>query len=278
MAVNTAVVAHKPPYISAMRDFIEDLISRQPLDPSEAARRNMQTRRRRFYATAEVRPDPKGFAIMLDGRPIRTPARRFLATPGDALAIAIADEWRRQGEFIDPADMPLTRLANTIIDGVTAAPDTVAAEVSKYLGCDLVCYRAATPAALAARQSRHWNPVVAWAREALGARFDVNVGLMPFAQPAEALAAARTAIPREPWRLGAVHAVTTLTGSALIALMIEKGALTRDVAWAAAHVDEDWNAELWGRDELAERHRAFRFAEMAAAAAVLDQPVEAALS
>ncbi len=74
---------------------------------------------------------------------------------------------------------------------------------------------------------------------------------------------------REAWRLGALNVVTTLTGSALLALALAAGRLTADEAWAAAHVDEDWNMEFWGRDELALQRRAYRFAEMAAAAGVL---------
>jgi chaperone required for assembly of F1-ATPase len=165
--------------------------------------------------------------------------------------------------------MPMTRLANTIIDGVAAAHDEVAGVIVKYLGSDLVCYRAATPGRLVARQSLHWDPILAWAREALGAAFVTVQGITYFHQPDEAIACARTAIPRDPWRLGAVHAVTTLTGSALIALALARGDIGLDAAWAAAHVDEDWNMELWGRDELGLKRRAYRFAETEAAAKVL---------
>jgi chaperone required for assembly of F1-ATPase len=252
-----------------MRDVFADIFSREPSDPIAAARRNMRALRRRFYAGVEVREEPAGAAVLLDGRPIRTPARRPLAAPTSALAEAIAAEWAAQREFIDPAGMPRTRLANTIIDGVAAAPDEVARDVAAYLGCDLVCYRAATPQRLAARQAAHWDPVMEFARDALGAPFAVRVGVMHAAQPADAVAAAQAHIPRHPWRLGAVHAITTLTGSALIALGVATGAIGPDAAWAAAHVDEDWNLELWGRDELALKHRAYRFAEMTAAATVL---------
>jgi len=165
--------------------------------------------------------------------------------------------------------MPMTRLANTIIDGVAAAPDAVAGEIAKYLGSDLVCYRAATPQGLVARQSLHWDPILAWARAALGAGFATVHGIVHAVQPDDAVARARAAIPRDPWRLGAVHAVTTLTGSALIALALAKGDIAPDAAWAAAHVDEDWNMEFWGRDELGLQRRAYRLAEMTAAAQVL---------
>jgi chaperone required for assembly of F1-ATPase len=254
-----------------MRDILEEIRSSDPLDPGEAARRNMRALRRRFYLDAQVREDTSGAAITLDGRPIRTPGRRLLAAPGAALAEAIAAEWRRQGEFIDPAAMPLTRLANTIIDGVADKSDEVAGEVAKYLGSDLVCYRAAGPEGLCARQAAHWDPVVAWTRDALGTGFVVHQGVVHLAQPDAAIATASAAIPRDAWRLGAVHSITTLTGSALIALAMARGAMTAEAAWIAAHVDEDWNMALWGRDELALARRAYRFAEMTAAAQVLAQ-------
>jgi len=146
----------------------------------------------------------------------------------------------------------------------------VAAEVERYLACDLVFYRAPGPAGLVTRQANAWDPVLAWVREILGADFLLAQGIAFIAQPAQSLVAAGCAIPTDPWRLGAVHAVTTLTGSALIAIALARGALSVDAAWAAAHVDEDWNMEFWGRDQLALEHRAARFAEMQAATTVLD--------
>jgi chaperone required for assembly of F1-ATPase len=255
-----------------MREVFEEIFaleSLEPVDPTVAARRHMRALKRRFYTEVAVRDDAAGFAVVLDGRPIRTPARRALAAPCRPLAEAIAAEWRAQTEFIDPAGMPLTRLANTIIDGVAAVQDDVAGEIVKYLGSDLVCYRAATPERLVARQSRRWDPILAWAAAELGAEFATVRGVTHVRQPDEAIARASAAIPRDPWRLGAVHAVTTLTGSALIALALARGDVGLDAAWNAAHVDEDWNMELWGRDELGLKRRAYRFAEMRAAAEVL---------
>jgi chaperone required for assembly of F1-ATPase len=255
-----------------MRDVFEEIFALQgpePVDPSESARRNMRTLRRRFYEEVEVSDDLEGFAVMLDGRPIKTPAARVLAAPRRPLADVIATEWRAQTEFIDAAGMPMTRLANTIVDGVAAAQDEVVSEIAGYLGSDLVCYRAATPQRLVARQSLHWDPILAWAKAALGADFAIVRGIIHMPQPNDAMALASAAIPRDPWRLGAVHAVTTLTGSALIALALSQGDIGLDTAWAAAHVDEDWNMELWGRDELGLQRRGYRFAEMTAAARVL---------
>jgi chaperone required for assembly of F1-ATPase len=195
----------------------------------------------------------------------------MLAAPTAALAQAIAAEWEAQRKLVDPAKMPLTRLANTIIDGVSDAPSVVADDAAKYLASDLVVYRAEAPEGLVVRQAQAWDPVLAWARESLGAAFvPAQGGIVFVPQPAHALAAARAAIPRDPWRLGAFHSITTLTGSALIALAMANGALSVARAWSAAHVDEDWNMEQWGRDELALERRASRFAEMQAAAQVLE--------
>ena len=157
----------------------------------------MRVRRRRFYLDAQVCEEAGGAAITLDGRAIRTPARNTLNAPNTALAEGIAAEWRRQGEFIDPATMPLTRLANTIIDGVAQAPDDVAAEVTKYLRSDLLCYRATSPQGLVAREAAHWDPIVLWARDVLGARFVVGRGVVHVIQPDDAVAAAGAAIPHE---------------------------------------------------------------------------------
>jgi chaperone required for assembly of F1-ATPase len=243
-----------------------------PNDPTEAARRSTRPiLRRRFYATVTTARVPEGQAVELDRKPVRTPAGRVLAAPTPALAQAIAAEWAAQGEMIDPAKMPHTRLANAIIDGVTKRPGPIAAEVEKYLACDLVCYRADRPQGLRERQAEHWDPILAWARDALGARLRVGEGVVHLAQPEAALASARAAIPADPWRLGAVHAVTTLSGSALIALALSRGGLSAEAAWRAAHVDEDWNMEQWGRDERALERREFRFAEFSAAVAVLSE-------
>jgi chaperone required for assembly of F1-ATPase len=253
-----------------MRDLFEGIFENEPSDPTQLVRRAMRPQlRQRFYQRAEVAGGDGEFGIVLDGRPVQTPARRPLAAPNSALAQALAAEWDAQRDVVDPARMPLTRLANTIIDGVAETPAAVAAEIRRYLACDLLFYRAPGPAGLVARQAAAWDPVLAWARDALGARFMLAEGIVFVAQSPEALAAAGAVIPKAPWPLGALHSVTTLTGSALIALAFMRGALSLDAAWSAAHVDEDWNMDLWGRDALALERRAARLAEMRAAATVL---------
>lgn len=239
-------------------------------NPIEAARRAVRpTLRRRFYGEASAVAEANGYAVRLDGKPVRTPARRLLAAANRPLADVIAAEWNAQADTIDPARMPLTRLANAVIDAVAANPAPVADEVAKYLGSDLVCYRAESPEGLVARQAELWDPVLAFARDVLDARFVQVAGVMFAEQPAPAIAAARVHIPAEPWRLGAVSSITTLTGSALIALALAEGALTPDTAWEAAHLDEDWQMAQWGRDELALARRAFRRGDFDAAATVL---------
>jgi chaperone required for assembly of F1-ATPase len=253
-----------------MREIFEEIFQDEPIDPVAAARRHMRPPlARRFYDEVSISEGEGGFGLLLDRKPVKTPARRALAAPTRTLAEALAAEWRAQGEHIEPAKMPLTRLANSIIDGVAAAPVAVAAAAEKYLASDLVFYRAAEPAKLVARQSQAWDPLLDWARGALGAQFVRTEALAFVVQSEDALAAARAAIPRDPWQLGALHSITTLTGSVLIALAVLHARLSVDEAWAAAHVDEDWSMEFWGRDEVALQRRAYRFAEMQAAATVL---------
>jgi chaperone required for assembly of F1-ATPase len=260
-----------------MREILEDIREREPLDPNEVARRGMRPRfRNRFYKEVTVSQGEAGFGLALDGRPVRTPAQRPLAAPTAPLAAVLAEEWRAQREFIDPSTMPLTRLANSIIDGVADSAADVAAEVEKYLASDLIFYRAETPQGLVRSQEMAWDPLITWAQDALGAQFRTGAGVVHIPQSQDALAAAAAIIPRNKgnasdiWLLGATHSVTTLTGSALIALALLSGKLSVADAWAAAHVDEDWNMAQWGSDELALERRAYREAEMQAAARVLE--------
>lgn len=249
---------------------MRDIFEQQPGNPMTAARRAARSMlRRRFYAKVAIVAASGGHAVQLDEKPVHTPARRVLTAPKPTLADAIAAEWEAQSGLIEPAKMPLTRLANSIIDGVAEEPGLVAAEIAKYLASDLLFYGAPGPAELVARQRQHWDPVLNWAAQTLGAQFVCTAGVTHIVQPRTAVEAASTAIPDEPWCLGAAHAATTLTGSALIALALADGFISADAAWAAANVDEDWNMEQWGRDKLALERRDYRFAELKAAALVL---------
>jgi chaperone required for assembly of F1-ATPase len=222
-------------------------------------------RARRFYKDASVGEGPP-FKILLDGRPVKTPKKRALEVPTRVLAEAIAEEWRAQETMIDPRRMPLTRFANTAIDAVSDTLDAVAADIVAYAGSDLLCYRAEAPAELRRRQSQHWDPVIAWAEAALGARLKVVPGVVHVRQPDAALAAIAAAlVPHEAFRLTGLHVLTTLTGSALLALALVRGHLSADAAWAAAHVDEDYQISLWGEDAEAAARRRGRRAEFDAA-------------
>ncbi len=226
---------------------------------------------KRFYKTATVEGADGAYRILLDGRRIKTPGKRVLAVPTKSLAEAIAAEWEAQGERVDPSTMPLTRIANTVIDAVAGETEKVAADIRAFAASDLLCYRAPSNEELARRQRAAWDPVLAWARSELGTRFVLAEGVMPVAQPDETLARiAAELAPLDPYRLAALHIMTTLTGSALLALALARGRLTLEEAWAAAHVDEDWQIEQWGADSEAEARRRHRLAEFEAASRLLD--------
>jgi chaperone required for assembly of F1-ATPase len=230
----------------------------------------MTTRPKRSYRAVSVDGAAPPFRVLLDGKPIRTPARRELTLPAEALAEAVAAEWEVQGEHIDPGTMPLTRLVNSALDGVTGREGDVRADIAKFAASDLLCYRAEGPAELVRRQVQAWDPVLAWARAALGASLVVGQGIVPVAQPPAAGAAVEQALAGlDAFALTAHHVMTTLTGSALLALAHRAGRLTAEEAWAAALVDEDWQVSQWGEDAEAKARRQRRWREMEAASRLL---------
>jgi chaperone required for assembly of F1-ATPase len=252
-----------------MRELFDEVAGQSPLDPQEAVRRTTRgPQRKRFYAGAGIGETKSGFAITLDGKPIKTPSGRQVIVPARAIAEAIAAEWNAQGETIDPLTMPLTRFANSVIEGVVDKVEAVADDVAKYLGSDLLFYRAGHPEALVAREAKHWDPILFWVADTLGAHFILAEGIGHVRQPDSAVAAARAALPSDAWSIAALHVVTTLTGSALLALTLWHGVIDQDQAWAAAHVDEDWNIEKWGVDEEVAARRAARLVDFKAAAAI----------
>jgi chaperone required for assembly of F1-ATPase len=228
---------------------------------------------KRFYSQAEAAPVAAGFAVLLDGKPVRTPARSALVLPTLALAQAIAAEWDAQGELLDPSAMPLTRLANSAIDGVAPRMAEVEADAVKYAGSDLICYRADGPDSLVRAQTEAWDPLVRFAREKCGARLILCEGVTFHPQSAEALAAvaagARAHVgvgAGSQFRLAALHAMTTLTGSCIIALAVALREIDAEAGFAAAYVDEDYQMRVWGPDAEAMARRARRVDEMRAAA------------
>jgi chaperone required for assembly of F1-ATPase len=218
---------------------------------------------KRFYKAAAIEQQKAGgFAVTLDGRTVKTPAGRQLAVPTRALAEAIASEWNAQGETVLPVSLPLTKLANTAIDGVADRKSEVADEILKYATTDLVCYRAAYPEQLAALQAKAWDPILSWAGERYQAPFFTGSGIAHIAQPESSLEALRGAVASLiPFKLAALHVMTALTGSALIALAHADGYLDADRAWAAAHTDEAWQAQQWGEDFEASQRLKTRRAE-----------------
>ena len=253
-----------------MRELFDELAGKSPLDPREASRKSSRTElRKKFYTTPSAVEVEGGFAVALDGKQIRTPGKNALVAPNRALAEAMAGEWNAQAETIDPMSMPLTRLANSAIDGVAANAQAVADDIAKYFGSDLLFYRASFPEELIARQAQHWDPVLRWAADDLDAQFILTEGVMHVAQPDQAIAAACARLPKDAWPVAALHIATAVTGSALLALALKEGLLDKSQVWAAAHVDEDWNAEKWGSDGEVELRRAARLRDFEAAALVI---------
>lgn len=243
---------------------------REP-DPMHAAQKGLKAALPlRFYKEAGVIEQDGQFAVALDGRTARTPARHRLAVGSRALAEAMAAEWAAQGERIDPASMPVTRLVNSAVDGVERNRDAVAAEIVNYAGSDLLCYRAEGPDGLVRRQHEAWDPVLAWAAEDLGAPLRSGEGIIHVAQsPGVGEAIGRAVARYDAIGVAALNIMTTLTGSAVLALAVARGRLEPEAAWAAAHVDEDFQAGIWGADAEAEARRATRWRDMEAAARVL---------
>ncbi|MEJ0052769.1 MAG: ATP12 family protein [Methylovirgula sp.] len=244
----------------------------QPADPVALARRELQKALPgRFYKDVRAKPLGDGFALALDGRIAKTPAKHDLVVPTPALADAIVGEWQAQGEKIDFAAMPLTRLAFTAIDGIAGKVQAVTEDIVKYSETDLVCYRAAEPTSLVAAQAAAWDPILDFAATQLDARFVCAEGVMFVSQPEAARAAIAARVAEigggmnAPFALASLSTMTVLTGSILIALALTGGELSLFSAWAAAHVDEDFQARQWGQDREATARRNLRFADMAAA-------------
>jgi chaperone required for assembly of F1-ATPase len=221
---------------------------------------------RRFYRDAIVAAVGDGFAVTLDGKPLRTPNRNELVAPNRALAEAMAAEWRAQPGKIEPRLLPLTRLANAAIDLVAARHASIVAETAKYAETDLVCYRAAHPPELVARQARNWQPLLDWAAERYGA-LTVTTGIQPLAQPAESLAAFAAAVARyRAMELIALRLATATSGSLVIALALIEERLDADAAFAAAELDESFQIENWGADSEQMKRRAGLKEDLALAA------------
>lgn len=258
-----------------MRDILSDLEAGKQLsdeNPIVRAQKQMQAQLpKRFYEKAEVAESEGGFAVHLDGRPVKTPARNLLLLPTRAAAQIVADEFAAQEKLIDPGKMPANRLVNTAIDGIAQDPQAVFEDILRFAGTDMLCYRADSPQELVSRQTENWDPLIDW-MESLGARFALAEGVMHVEQPREAIAAFSVHMAgfKDPLALAALHTMTTLMGSAIIALAVAKGEISAEKGWAIAHIDEDWTIEHWGSDAEAIERRKNREIEMMVAARLLE--------
>ncbi len=223
---------------------------------------------KRFYKEVSVSED---LGIALDSRPVKTPAKASLTLPNPILAQAVAEEWRAQGDKIDPRSMPLTGLAKAAIDRVAADPMSFAAGLSAYAESELLCYRAEEPFDLVARQNQDWNPILGWALQRYGVDFTLVRGIMHQPQPPETLERlGREVEGFSAFELAALSPLVTISGSLVIALALADEAMTAEAAFDLAHLDELWQAEKWGEDDLALDARAAHRRDFLAAARFLD--------
>ncbi|OLL54612.1 ATPase [Bartonella henselae] len=210
-----------------------------------------QTHTKRFYREVKISCEEGGFSVLLDGCPVKTPAKRHFCLPTEVFAAFVAEEFENQKQVIDPAKMPMTRLVNTVIDGIADNMQAVFEDLLRFVACDMIFYRAQTPKELVQRQCEQWDPLLDWAEEKLGARFHVTEGLMHIEQSRESIQAVSNYLRKveSPYMLAALHTITTLTGSALIGLAFSEGKIDSEHAWKIAHLDENWMMEQWGIDE-----------------------------
>ncbi len=212
---------------------------------------------KRFYDTVTVTEAEDGFAVVLDGRPVRTPGRRPLRLPTRRLAEAVAGEWRAQRERIEPHRMPLTRLAATALDHMPARREDAVRHLLDFARSDTLCYRVSTPPDLAERQARCWQPWLDWAARTLGAELQPTDGLALVPQPEAALARLEAVVRAlDDWRLVAVHGLARDLHSLVLALAVEQGALAAGEAFDLAHLEERYEIERWGEVDLQRRRHA----------------------
>ncbi|MXY33673.1 MAG: ATPase [Boseongicola sp. SB0676_bin_33] len=221
---------------------------------------------KRVWGTVSVAAEPEGFSIWLDKRPVRTPAKRALVLPTQAIARHVAAEWEAQAEQVNPATMPWTRSANAAIDKVAMQRRAVIDHLAGYAGTDLLSYRAAEPVELVLRQQRAWDPLLDWLTSRLGVRFEVTQGVMPVEQdPASVSRLVRRMQPMSSFQLTGFQDLVTLSGSFVIALAAADEAFPVSDLWSASCLDEIWQTEQWGEDveaaeEAARKMRAFHHA------------------
>ncbi|MFY0311908.1 ATP12 family chaperone protein [Leisingera sp. D0M16] len=207
---------------------------------------------KRFWKEVSVAESDGGFAVELDGRRVKTPAKAPLVVPTREMGEAIAAEWDAQTESVDPSSMPCTRSANAAIDKVTHQHSEVAAMLAEYGDSDLLCYRADAPVELTLRQAQEWDPALDWAAEALGVRLQPRTGVLHQPQDAAALAAlAEKVHAMNPFQLAAFHDLVGISGSLILAFAAAHGWRGAEEIWLLSRLDERWQEEQWGEDEEA---------------------------
>ena len=223
---------------------------------------------KRFYKDVAIVAGSEGFAIELDGRAVRTPARALLALPTRNLAEAVAAEWRAQEGEIDPAAMIFTGLSNAAIDHIAPNPGAFAAGIARYAQSDLLCYRADGPDALVDRQAAAWDPLLDWAASRYDAPMIVTQGVIPVSQPEDSLARLEAAVrTHDPFMLAGLSTLVTLSGSLICGLAIAEGGYDPEELWQAVQVDEQWQSEQWGEDSEAAARNLLRAREFSTAGA-----------
>ncbi|MEO0329340.1 MAG: ATP12 family protein [Pseudomonadota bacterium] len=254
-----------------MREILEDAeaaIDAGKVGPGKSNRdRDKPVFPKRFYEKVGVSTYNNEYIVELDGKGIRTPGAQRLSLPTEVSAHLVRDEWDAIETEINPLKMPITRIANTAIDGVATQIQAVMEDIIRYAGTDLLCYRADTPEGLVAKQREYWDSALDWAGESMQAHFEIVTGIMHISQPKLAIDALGTKLKayNDPFRLACIHVLTTLSGSAILALAVAEKHMDAHSAWTAAHVDEDWNISQWGEDYEAAQRRQQRWGDFEAA-------------
>ncbi|MEM9332245.1 MAG: ATP12 family protein [Pseudomonadota bacterium] len=246
-----------------MRDILENAEGAEERGETGPGKANREYDKKqfpkRFYKTVSVKEQEEGgFALLLDEKPLQSPGKNRLLAPTLNSAELLAEEWRKIETEINPMSMPMTRLANTAIDGVSQETQAVMEDITRYASSDLLLYRADTPEGLIENQMKHWDPLLDWAAEAFDAQFETGTGIIHVPQSKDTLTKFGMRLQRfqSAYALTCIHTLTSLSGSAIIALALAEQHIDAETGWKAAHVDEDWNISLWGEDfEAAERRR-----------------------
>jgi chaperone required for assembly of F1-ATPase len=254
-----------------MREFLDDANAHREDGYGRAQAHVKRQLPKRFYTAATAARADGGYAATLDGRVPKTPGMKPVVVPRESVAAALAEEWAAQGEFIDPETMPLVRLVNSAVEAGPEAAGPLRAEIVKYMGNDLLLYRVDYPSALVARQEEVWDGALVKLARQFGVSFQPTLGIVHQPQPPATLAKLDAALVDEAhFILAALNAITSITGSGLLALALRHGLLAPEEVWVAAHLDEDFNVSQWGEVEEITVRRAKRRKEFDAAVRLID--------